>query len=301
MMVPPQLPDRPFTWNMAADLGFTRRRLDRLIAEGRVVRVLHGVYRSLDTPDCLETRLQAAALVMAPDAVAVDRLAAWLQKVDTFEFAELQELPPLEVFRLRGSGRIRRSECRSGERDLLPEEIMVAAGVRQTVPLRTCMDLGCRLSRRGALAALDMFMRVWGITREQMYAALSRYAGRRGVVQLRELIPLADPRSESPGESWTRMEIHDRGLPAPEPQHWIYIDGIPVFRLDLAYPELKICVEYDGREFHFREKDRKRDRLRRKWLRDHGWIVIVVTKDDFKGAALDGWLLELRQAIDARS
>ena len=164
-------------------------------------------------------------------------------------------------------------------------------------PLRTAMDLGCNLGRRNGLAALDGFMRVHGITSEQFYAALPRYFRRRGVVQLRQLIPLADPRAESAGESWTRLEIEDAGLPKPEPQYWVQHRGRKLYRLDLAYPKSKVCVEYDGEEFHSDEVARQRDRARRKWLRDHGWTVIVVDKDSFTGEALFAWLQELREAL----
>ena len=77
-----------------------------------------------------------------------------------------------------------------------------------------------------------------------------RYFRRRGVRQLRSLINLADPAAESPGESWTRLEILDSNLPAPQVQWWITRNGRRLYRLDLAYPGMKICVEYDGEEFH---------------------------------------------------
>lgn len=300
MEIPPQLADAPFTSAQAREAGLTRGMLRRLLADHRIARVLQGVYRRADLPDTLESRAKAAALVVTPGAVAVDRLAAWILGIDILDFRELDELPPLEMFVLRGHARIKRRGCKGGERDLLPEDIIFVSGLRITSPLRTAMDLGCKLSRRAALAALDAFMRKWGITHAQMYALLPRYFRRRGVVQLRQLIPLADPRAESSGESWTRLEIIDAGLPCPTSQYWIVIDGVPVFRLDLAYPELKICVEYDGKEFHG-EDQKEYDRLRRKWLRDHGWIVIVVTKDDFKGEPLDTWVRELREGIAERS
>ena len=50
---------------------------------------------------------------------------------------------------------------------------------------------------------------------------LPRFRRRRGVVQLRELLELVDARIESARESWTWLEIHDAGLPLPEPQVWI--------------------------------------------------------------------------------
>jgi very-short-patch-repair endonuclease len=60
-------------------------------------------------------------------------------------------------------------------------------------------------------------------------------------------------------------------------------------------------VEYDGQEFHNkRKKQRDRDRKRRKWLRDHGWTVIVLTKDSFTAEAIGAWMDELRVALRIR-
>jgi hypothetical protein len=134
--------------------------------------------------------------------------------------------------------------------------------------------------------------------REDLASAAIRYFRRRGVVQLRQLIPLADPRAESARESWTRLAIIDAGLPCPELQFWIEIDGVPTYHLDLAYPRHRIAVEYDGEEFHRRTPEQRRhDDKRRTWLEESGWTVIVVKRGDFTGAALDRWLGDLRAAL----
>ena len=98
-----------------------------------------------------------------------------------------------------------------------------------------------------------------------------------------------------------RGAIYDAGIPVPEPQYEVRVGGIVLYRLDLAYAHMRICVEYDGEQFHTSEEQRAADRRRRTWLRDHGWVVIVVRKEDLKGAALDNWLRQLREAIRDRS
>jgi hypothetical protein len=298
MTVPSDVPDAPFTYQQIAQLGIPRQRLRELVATGKVRRVLRGVYQRADVPDTTLHRAWAARLVVSPDAVVCDRTAGWLWDVDTFEYHELEVLPPLDTFVLRGAARVSRAGCRGGERDLLPGDIQTLHGLRVTTPLRTALDLGCLLSRRAGLAALDGFMRVHGLTHADLEAELPRYRRRRGVVQLRQIVPLADARAESPGESWTRIAIHDDGLPAPEPQFWVCTpDGQPIFRLDLAYPLHKVAVEYDGRAYHDSLQQRQHDERRRRWLREHGWTVIVVRHDCLKGPALDRWLGELRAAL----
>jgi hypothetical protein len=166
-----------------------------------------------------------------------------------------------------------------------------------TSPLRTAMDLACSLSERDALACLDGFMRAFGVTLEEFEAALPRYRRRRGVVQLRRLVPLATPLAESAGESWTRMAIVQAGLPTPEPQYWVWHRGRKRYRLDLAYVSAKIAIEYDGREFHHKKKQRAKDARRRRWLEEHGWTVIVVTKDSFTFDAWMSWTSQISAAL----
>lgn len=285
---------------MAAELGITRAQLRHLLAQGVIRRVLRGVYVDSAVPDTVPTRATAAALVVSAACVLCDRTAAWLHGVDVLVLAEHDLLPHLETFVRRSSPRVQRRGTNPGQRDLSEDDVMQIGPVRVTTPLRTALDLGCALPRRDALAALDMFMRRFGFTRDDLRRHAHRYFRRRGVRQLRRLITLADGRAESPGESWTRLEIVDANLPVPALQVSITRDGRELFRLDLAYPGLRICIEYDGEEFHDSPESRAADEWRRQWLREHGWIVIVVTKTDFTREAAARWTEQLRRAIESR-
>jgi hypothetical protein len=292
-----ELWSRPFTLSEVKAAGHSGWAVRRMLRDGTIVPMLRGVYRAAVCKDTLELRCEAAARVLRPFGVVCDRTAAWLHGVDTFEYAELDILPPLDTFVLRGHARTRRPGCRGGRRDLLPADVMRMHGIQVTTPLRTALDLACSMSERDALACLDGFMRAHNITREELEAELPRYRRRRGVVQLRRLIPLATPLAESSGESWTRMAIIQAGLPAPEPQYWVRHGGRKRYRLDLAYVLAKVAIEYDGRKFHRKKKARAKDAKRRKWLRDHGWTVIVVTKDSFSFDAWMAWTNEISEAL----
>lgn len=301
-MPPICFPDRPFTCADAQRLGISRRRLRDSVRDGAVRRVVRGVYACAELGDTIELRTAAVALVVSPHSVVCDRTAAWLHGVDVFGYGDKDLLPPVETCVLRGHAPTDRDGVDGRTRDLRPEDIMRLHGLAVTTPLRTALDLGCCLGRHRALAALDRFMEVHGIERAELTASLPRYFRRRGVVQLRQLVALADPRAESERESWVRLEILEAGLPAPDLQYWIVIDGIPTYRLDLAYPKHKVAVEYDGEEFHRRtEEQRRADAERRQWLRDHGWIVIVVDKDDLGSHDPDAWIRKLREALRSRT
>ena len=95
---------------------------------------------------------------------------------------------------------------------------------------------------------------------------------------VRQRLPEIEPLTESPMETYSRLTLVEGGLPRPVAQYEVYEgEGRFVARLDLAYPELKVAVEYDG-ALHWaqrREDDRRRDRLR-----VLGWTVIVVSASD---------------------
>jgi hypothetical protein len=295
------LPDEPFHFDEISDLGISRRQLRDAVSQRVVRRVLHGVYCAARLPDEPALRAAAAKLVLPGHAVICDHSAAWLLGVDSCDPARQGTPLHLDVVSVGGHQPIRRSGITGGKRALLPDDVHLVHGVPCTTPLRTAADLACRRGRYAAMAVLDKFMREHGVTLAELDGVLPRFAGRRGVTQLRELATRATPLAESPGESWTRLAIEDAGLPAPEPQVWVILAGFGRVRLDLAYPRLKIAVEYDGEEFHTSDEDQRADALRRQTLRTAGWIVIVVRKDSFKGPTLDSWISELRTAVGERT
>ena len=294
-------PDGAFTMADARELDISRRRVRDAVANGQLRRVLHNVYVPSHLPDTVELRVAAAGRVLSADSVITDRTAAWIHGVQLLVHTEHEILPPVEACALRWKARARRDGVDGRTRDLQPRDVMTIAGVHVTTPLRTALDLGCHLHRRDAFAALCLFMQLHGLAHETLEREAVRHRGRRGVVQLRQLIPLAEPRVESVREAWTLLAIIDAGLAAPEPQFWVTDRGVPIYRLDFAYPRHKVAVEYDGREWHLlTEEQRRHDEERRAWLEREGWTVIVVRNGDFTGAALERWLGELRHALAPR-
>ena len=296
----PQLSASPFTFAAALAAGLSRHTLAALVRDRVVRRVLVGVYVSSAVVDSVELRVAAVRLVTAPHVVICDRTAAWLHGVDAFRYTELEVLPPIETCVPPDRTRLRRGECRGGRRDLEPGDVTELYGLRVTTPLRTAVDLGMRLRRSTALATLDAFLRMEAFNITALHSELRRFPGRRGIIQLRQLATIADGASESPGESWLRLGIVDAGLPSPCLQHVVTWQGRELFRLDLAYVKHKICIEYDGREFHDSQRQRQYDEDRRTWLREHGWIVIVARQEDLTPDAMAGLITRVRTALASR-
>lgn len=295
---PMHLPDRPFLGRDAGKYGITKRDLRTLVERGVLRRICRGVYADATLPDTVELRAQAVLLIAPEGHVACDRTAAWILGVDVVPPGERDAGPLVETCVASGRTPTRQSAADGHERDLAPTDVMTVEALQLTTPQRTALDLGARLHRRDALAAMDALCRIHGMSAQTLRRGLKRFRRRRGVVQLRELVELVDPRAESVRESWTRLELHDAGLPLPSLQHWVVVNGRRKFRLDLAYPSLRIAIEYDGFEDHRRNRAQiERDAARRQWLHDHGWTVIVVRVGDFSGEGLERWLAEVRFAL----
>jgi hypothetical protein len=73
-------------------------------------------------------------------------------------------------------------------------------------------------------------------------------AGRRaGIGALRAVLPLVRTGAASRPETWTRLTIVDGGLPEPVLDYDVFDEhGSFVACVDLAYPQLRIAIEYDG-------------------------------------------------------
>lgn len=81
--------------------------------------------------------------------------------------------------------------------------------------------------------------------------------------------------AESPPETRTRLLLELAGLPLLTVQHEVTVAGRRR-RFDLAYPELRIAVEYDGSYHYATEAQKQADIVREDELRQAGWIIIRV-------------------------
>jgi hypothetical protein len=283
--------DRPFTLSAARKAGLTSYDLGWLCREGYLRRLLLGVYVAAQAPDSIELRAAALRLVVPADAVVTDRSAGWLHGAEMI-LAPNDHLavPPVSVFVNRRGARLRNDITESGQRFLRRADVMEVHRLEVTTPLRTACDLGRLLTRDGAFAALDTMLRLGVFDRDALWDAAQRHRGMRGVCQLRAFVPLADPRSESPAESVTRLRWYDAGvLPRPELQIEVERPFASSYWIDLGVEALRFGVEYDGEEWHRRTPEqRERDQRRRAWLHDErGWLIAAVTKDNVFGPDRD--------------
>ncbi len=276
--------DSPFTYAAALAAGVGRRDLRQLLEAGVLRRLLRGVYAAAALPDTQLLRARAIRLVVPDGFVVTDESAGWLAGAPMIlRPGSHLEVPPLKVFASGPHDRLRNELADSGTRRLLPRDVMDVHGVRVTTPLRTFLDLGRLLHRDRAIGALDQLLALDAFDHEEVYPEIVRFRGMRGVVQLRQLAPLADRRSESPPEATLRLRFHQGGLPTPVPQVDIFDEhGHFLGRGDLVVPHLMFLAEYDGDEFHD-AAHAAHDEERRAAMRAAGWTIRVIRKEHLFG------------------
>jgi hypothetical protein len=256
----------------------TRRGLEAKANAGEVVKVWSGVYgRGSAVDDLVRLRgLDLRAGVPVPICLGT---AARAYGFDTENVVDLHVLNP-ECGQLR---------CADGlvvhRRDGAP--LATVDGRPATAPAWTAVEVARGLRRPRALATLDAAPRSGTCDRRGMLAAAGAQTGRRGIVHVRELIPLAAAEAESPMESEARLMMIDGGLPNPELQFEVVDRDGRRWRLDFAWPDKKFAVEYDGFDFHADPEALRRDRQKRAALHELDWTVMSIVSDDVRRRSWD--------------
>lgn len=250
----------------------TRRGLESKARHGDIVKLWSGVYGRGEVDDVLRLRgLDIRAGTPVPVCLGT---AARAYGFDTEDVVDLHVLNP-EPGQLR---------CADGlmvhRRDGAP--LSVVDGRPATAPAWTAVEVARALRRPRALATLDAALRSATCDRRELNLAAVAQAGRRGIVAVRGLIPLADAAAESPMESEARLMMIDGGLPLPELQREIVDHSGRRWRVDFAWPDAMVAVEYDGFDFHSNPDALRRDRQKQAGLRERGWHLMSIVFDDVR-------------------
>lgn len=162
-----------------------------------------------------------------------------------------------------------------GHRLRMPEDgLTLIEGFPVPTPAQTWAQLGGMLRSDDLIAAGDWII-AHGDPLTDLIEAAER-SRRRGAIALREALQLVRTGSESPKETEVRLILVRAGLPEPE-LNWTLrtATGAFVARLDMAYPEQRVAVEYDGRH-HAEGEQFVRDADRWRAISDEGWTLVRV-------------------------
>jgi very-short-patch-repair endonuclease len=245
--------------------SWVRRRL--------LVPVRPGVYRFQGVPESWEQQLLAVCL--ATDAVASHRAAARLWSLEGVAALRLEVTTP--------SGRpVRLPGVRAHRSNRLgPEFLTVHRGIPVTTPARTLVDLSAVAPAPTVEKAVDGALRDGLVTVASLRTCFDAVAGRgrRRVAHFRPVLDARQP-GYSPGDSALEVRVQRwltaAGLPPPALQFRVRI-GDRRYRLDLAYPDLRIAVELDGWAAHSTRRAFDHDRARGNDLELEGWTLLRFT------------------------
>jgi hypothetical protein len=274
---PQSFPSTPFSVGEAMSHGVSRRRLRArdLAAPFAGTRVHTAELDLVTRCRALALRLPDGAAFSHTTAAMVHGLPLPLSLASVRAPIHVVVPPPRRAVDIAGV---------TGHRMMLePNDIVSIEGLLFTRVERTWCDLGSSLRLPQLVAAGDHAIRPAEplTTIDRLRAEMLAYTGRRGIRDLRRALDLLDGRAESPRESMLRIAIVLAGLPRPEANVEIRDDlGRLVERVDLAYPALKVAIEYEGDHHRTDKQQWRKDIARLRAAEQLGWKVIRTTELD---------------------
>jgi G:T-mismatch repair DNA endonuclease (very short patch repair protein) len=270
---PPQLVGRVFRGSTVVAQGLLTRKQLRSAAWRRLRQDVYA-----DTALTVTHRLlvSAVGLVLPQGAGFTGRSAATLWGVPDVA----GPTDPVEVLLPAGS----RWNPGSGVRvrSLLRGRALAHRGLWLCASrLDTAVDLIRWGGTDDAVVLLDRLCLAGMVRLDDVRDAVLKLPRCQGSAQARRVAALADGTAESPQETRLRLLLGRSGLPAPIAQFRVFDDEGFVGRVDFAYPDLKIAIEYDGL-WHGERTAFLSDRERLNRLAAAGWTVLHVTADDMR-------------------
>jgi hypothetical protein len=234
--------------------GYADDELRRGVRAGLLAVVRRGTYVPADAvPDGPEAghalRVCAALPEFAPDAVVSHVSAAVLHGLPVWGIP----LDRVHLTRPRRSGARRGTVVHVHAAPVDADEVVGVhepgrGGLPVTSVARTVVDLARELDFERAVAVADAALHRRLVTPADLARAMSRARGRPGAPAARRVVAFADGRSESVGESRSRVAISAAGLPVPLPQWEVFATGgRRLGRVDFGWPDRATVGEFDGR------------------------------------------------------
>jgi hypothetical protein len=253
----------------ALRLGLTTGQIGVRVRTGEWEQTARGVYRLAGSPSGPLADLRAAVLVSGAAAAASHGSAAWLWGLTDAPAVPTVTLPHSRKATVPGVRAVR---------SRIPVRAVVRRGIPCTDRIRTILDCASEgaevdvddlvdraLARR--LASLgDLARAIEATPALRMHpgrAELARRLARRGVTG-----------GPAPSVLESRMGrlLASHGLPTPKAE--VVWGPQRRYRLDFAYPHLRLAIEVDGLASHFTPEQQRWDNRRSNALSAAGWTVL---------------------------
>lgn len=292
----------------------TRRQLleDASISSSTIMRRLASGAWTMPLPNVIDlgthratwhAHLHSLLLATGPDSCLSHLTAAYLHG-----FLDVARPPRPDVLVRRGAATTAgRLQLHTTER-IEPDEVTVVRNLRVTTPGRTLLDLASRTTVDRLEQHALQLARTDRRAIVQLGALFDRYRrtpGRRRLAEAVSRLPADAARLGSPLEVLAVQELRRHEAPRPVLQYQVCDHaGAPVKRTDAAWPDLFELLEVDGAAYHDTSTARREDAECRDRLRDLGWRVNVLRREDLNGPRVRELAQRLRAAqadLGARS
>ena len=250
-------------------LGLGRGAVDHRVSVGRLLVLYAGVYAVGHRALTADGHRMAGVLACGPGARLSHRDAAALWNLRDNARAAIDVTTPRRGLRGHPGITLHRVRC------IDPRDVTVKDGIPVTTVARTLLDLAEVVPFRQLERAFEAAERMRVLDVNAIEQLVERTRGRRGLKPLGAL--LADRRDDvAPTRSDLERDfldlLHDHGLPPPQVN--VKVGG---YEVDACWPEHRLVVELDSREFHLTPAAFERDRVRDAALVLAGCRVIRIT------------------------
>jgi hypothetical protein len=280
--------------------GVERRTIGRRVDAGIWDEPHPGVLDLRTHVDSWRKRLHALVLAAGPDALASHRAAGHLHGfLDLPEPRDLDVLVPRGRHTVVGDLRLHVTRCAIDELGAVEVDDLPCTGVS-----RTLWDL----ARPGGIGQGALDRVVWDLARRRRRAELraaaslvAAHAGAPGIASLGAAlasVPKAAHLLGSVLEVDGLRALTSVGLAPPVLQHVIRDRrGRYVRRVDGAWPERSVALEFDGGAYHETTSARAGDQRVRARLTELGWHVVPIRATDLRGRRFDRLVVDLRRLV----
>ncbi len=173
-----------------------------------------------------------------------------------------------------------------------PADVWAMLGDELSLP--DLVALGDAVIRRPRIPGTQRLERAPLATLADLEAVITAMR-RRGNAALRQALPLLVTGSASAPESHLRLKLHEWGLPQPELDVDVYnAAGRLLGASELAYPQYKIALEYEGSHHRVHAAQWNRDIDKYHAYESAGWRAIRIT-----GSLQYGRALVLRSRVES--
>jgi very-short-patch-repair endonuclease len=282
------------------ELDVSDRERKYRLEVGRWMAVHERVYRVAGAPLTWSGEVLAACWAGGVRAVASHRTAAALWELPGRK-RDMVEITCPRWRRARHDGLLVHESGALADLDTT-----VVDAIPTTTVVRTIFDLASVCGHRTVDLAIDNALRRDLATLAELRAALDRLGrrGRPGTSRFRDVLAerhVDDRVTESERERLLLRMLERHGFPKPKVQFEIRDPlGDLVARPDLAYPDLKIAIEYDSYEHHVAKEALVRDASRRNAVVALGWLPITATAADLQSGGKQ-LAVDLRRARNLRT